>query len=144
LTNTDLSPLKLPKGSVQANPTSSVFYGFCNADLIEPSRDPNKLKLACVDDTMFFVAGKTFQENNMNLADMMTRQGGATEWSKTHNSNFEVDKFAFLHLSHKLKPDPNHKEAEAYLMPPSPCQPHHPPHSPQHLTNSSAYTLTKL
>ena len=38
---------------------------------------------------------------------MMTRRNGATEWSKTHNSNFEIDKFALLHLSRKHKPDPN-------------------------------------
>ena len=57
---------------------------------------------------MFFVAGKTYQENNTKLANMMTRQEGATAWSKAHNSNFKVDKFALLHLSRKLEPDPNH------------------------------------
>ena len=100
-------PFEVINGLDQGDPPSSVLYGFYNADLIEPSRDPNELKSAFVDDTMFFVAGQTYQENNEKLASMMTRQDGATDWSKTHNSNFKIDKFALLHLSRKHEPDPN-------------------------------------
>jgi len=84
----------------------SALYSFYNTDLIEPTSDPNELKSAFVDDTMFFVAGNTYEENNTKLTNMMTRRNSATNWSKTHNSNFEVDKFALLHLSRKRKPDP--------------------------------------
>jgi len=100
-------PFEVTNGLDQGDPPSSVLYGFYNADLIEPSRDPNELKSAFVDDTMFFVAGKSYQENNEKLANMMTRQDGATDWSKTHNSNFEIDKFALIHLSRKREPDPD-------------------------------------
>jgi ribonuclease HI len=100
-------PFEVTNGLDQGDPPSSVFYGFYNADLIEPSRDPDELKSAFVDDTMFFVAGKTYEANNAKLTDMMTRQAGAREWSQTHNSDFEIDKFALLHLSRKREPDPN-------------------------------------
>jgi len=117
-------PFEVANGLDQGDPTSSVFYSFYNADLIEPSRDPNELKSAFVDNTMFFVAGNTFQENNAKLIDMMTRQGGATEWSKTHNSDFEIDKFALLHMSRKLEPDPNRPRKQKPITRP-----------PLHLTN---------
>jgi ribonuclease HI len=100
-------PFEVTNGLDQGDPPSSVFYGFYNADLIAPSPNPYELKSAFVDDTAFLVAGNTFQENNDKLRDMMTRPNGATEWSTSHNSNFEVDKFALLHISRKLEPDPN-------------------------------------
>ena len=66
-------PFEVTNGLDQDDPPSSVYYGSDNADLIGPSHDSNELKSAFVDDTMFFVAGQTYQENNMKLADMMTR-----------------------------------------------------------------------
>jgi len=124
-------PFKVTNGLDQGDPTSSVFYNFYNADLIEPSRDPNELKSAFVDETMFFVAGNTFQENNTKLINMMTRRGGATEWSKSHNFNFEVDKFALLHLSRKLEPDPNHPRKQKPITRP-----------PLHLANHTIFPTT--
>jgi Reverse transcriptase (RNA-dependent DNA polymerase) len=59
-------PFEVINGLDQGDPPSSVLYGFYNANLIEPSCDPNKLKSAFIDDTMFFIAGKTYQENNEN------------------------------------------------------------------------------
>ena len=37
----------------------------------------------------------------------MTRNGGGLQWSRDHNSRFEVSKSAVLHLSRKTAPDPN-------------------------------------
>ena len=101
-------PFEVTNRLNQGDPPFSVYYGFYNANLIVPSHDPNELKSAFIDDTMFFVAGKTYHENNTRLTDMMTFQGGATKWSKSHNSNFEINEFALLYLSHKLELDPNH------------------------------------
>jgi hypothetical protein len=92
-------PFEVTNGLDQGDPPSSVLYGFYNANFIEPSRDPNEPKSAFVDDTMFFI-GKTYQENNEKLASMMTRQHGASEWSKTN-------KFTLLHPSRKRKSDPD-------------------------------------
>jgi hypothetical protein len=66
------SPFEVTNSLNQGDPPSSVLYGFYNANLIEPSLDPNKLKSAFVDDTMFFVASPTYEENNTKLADMMS------------------------------------------------------------------------
>lgn len=38
---------------------------------------------------------------------MMEREGGANEWSVTHKSKFEVDKFGPVHLTQKVVQDPN-------------------------------------
>jgi hypothetical protein len=101
-------PFEVTNGLDQGNPPSSVFYGFYNANLIIPSPNPNELKSAFVDDTVFLAVGTTFKENNTTLCNMMTCHNGATAWSTSHNSTFEIDKFAPLHLSRKLEPDPSH------------------------------------
>ena len=100
-------PFEVTNRLDQGDPPSSVYYGFYNADLIVPSCDPNELKSAFVDNTMFLVMGRNYHDNNEKLTDMMTRRRGANDWSKAHNSNYEIDKFALLHLSCKLEPDPH-------------------------------------
>ena len=100
-------PFEVTNGLDQGDTPSSVFCGFYNADLITPSADPKKLKSAFVDDTAFLAAGNSFQENNDKLSSMMTRPNGANKWFASHNSNFEIDKFALLHMSCKREPDPN-------------------------------------
>ena len=117
-------PFEVTNGLDQGDPPSSVFYGFYNADLITPSSDPNELKSAFVDDTVYLAAGNTFQENNDKLSNMMTRPNGANEWSASHNSNFEIDKFALLHMSRKREPDPNRQGKQRPI-----------PRPPLHLVN---------
>ena len=34
----------------------------------------------------------TFEDNHRTLTEMMSRRGGALEWSDCHNSTFELDK----------------------------------------------------
>src|ERR1700691_1359314 len=100
-------PFEVTNGLDQGDPPSSVYYSFYNSDLIAPLSNPNELKSAFVDDTVFLAAGTSFEENNTTLRNMMTQHDGASAWSPTHNSTFEIDKFALLHLSRKLEPDPN-------------------------------------
>src|ERR1700692_1988351 len=99
-------PFEVTNSLDQGDPTSSSYYNFYSADLIEPTQDVNKLKSAFVDDTMFLVASSTFEENNTKLENMMSRPGGTAKWSKDHQSNFEIDKFTLLHMSWKLEPNP--------------------------------------
>jgi len=101
-------PFKVTNGLNQGDPLSSALCSFYHTDLIEPTSDPNELKSVFVDDTMFFVAGITYEENNTKLTNMMTQRNGAADWSKMHNSNSKVDKFALLHLSCKHKQDLTH------------------------------------
>jgi hypothetical protein len=112
-------PFEVTNGLDQGDPPSSVFYSFYNADLIAPSPNPNELKSAFVDDTVFLAAGTTFEENNTTLRNMMTGHNGATAWSTAHNSTFEIDKFALLHLSRKREPNPTRLGKQCPLSRPS-------------------------
>lgn len=57
--------------------------------------------IAYIDDITFVTWGKTFKETHKSLTDMITRQGGALEWSGSHNSTFELDKTACIDFSLK-------------------------------------------
>jgi Reverse transcriptase (RNA-dependent DNA polymerase) len=130
-------PFEVTNRLDQGDPSSSVFYGFYNTDLIEPTSDPNELKSAFVDDTIFFVTGTTYKENNTKLTNMMTRRNGAADWSKTHNSNFEVDKFASYTYPANTNQTPHARENkdQSHTLP-SPLQTT--PSTPRHHTSSSA------
>jgi len=80
---------------------------------------------------MSFFAPETLPRKQIptSLLNMMTRQGGATSWSKSHNFNFEGDKFALLHLSRNLEPDPTTQDSRNHHTPPLHlATPHHLPH----------------
>ena len=76
-------------GIVQGDPLSMILYLFYNADLLE---DVGKMetKVGYVDDVNFFAKGRTFDAAYAKLSDMMTREGGGQDWSKLHNSKFEM------------------------------------------------------
>ena len=59
-----------------------------------------------MDDVAFMAIGKTFEETHSTLQDMMDRSGGATDWSRMHNSHFELTKFAVVDFSRRREPDP--------------------------------------
>lgn len=100
-------PFDVINGEDQGCPASTVWYGFYNASLVDPSGDKNEMKSAFIDDTAMLVAGPTFRDNNTKLTEMMNREEGGTDWSRTHNSPFEMDKFGLLHLTRQKVPDPN-------------------------------------
>lgn len=88
-------------GIGQGDPLSMICYIIYNSDLVEVAkgRIGNKREesaLAFVDDTAFIAVARTFKETNEMLKDMLERQDGGYEWSKTHNSNFETSKFALI------------------------------------------------
>ena len=100
-------PFDVINGEDQGCPASTVWYGFYNAGLVDPSSDVNEMKSAFIDDTQMMVSGPSFEANNIKLASMMQRAGGGLEWERTHNSPFELDKFGLLHLTRKKTDDPN-------------------------------------
>ncbi|KEP45734.1 putative reverse transcriptase from transposon X-element protein [Rhizoctonia solani 123E] len=90
-------PLPIDNGIDQGCPLSVIFYLLYNAPLVKiPSPRSRELCIAYIDDVTFVVWGATFEENHRNLVAMMTREGGALEWSDTHNSTFELDKTACI------------------------------------------------
>ncbi|KAG2742524.1 hypothetical protein P692DRAFT_20652403, partial [Suillus brevipes Sb2] len=50
---------------------------------------------------------RTYELANEKLKGMMEKPGGALEWSRKHNAEFELDKTALVCLSRKRIPDAN-------------------------------------
>jgi len=105
---------KLPKGTKhwdtfathcigQGDLLSMVLYQFYNADILDTPNTSNEAAAAYVDDAILIVTAKTFEEMHHILTDMMTRQGGAIDWAKAHNSSFELMKLALIDFAHQNK-----------------------------------------
>lgn len=112
-------PFDVINGEDQGCPASTVWYGFYNASLVDPSDDADEIKSAFVDDTAIMVAGPSPEANNVKLADMMQRGDGANDWSRTHNSPFEVEKFGLLHLTRRRIPHPTNPRGTIRLNRPA-------------------------
>ena len=82
-----------------------ILYLFYNADLLE---DVGKMetKVGYVDDVNFYAEGRTFDAAYTKLSDMMTREGGGQDWSKLHNSKFEMSKLTLVGFSRRCVQDP--------------------------------------
>jgi hypothetical protein len=94
-------PIEIDNGIGQGDPLSMVLYQFYNADLLDIPSRKNEDALAYMDDTILVATMETFTEAHMMLADMMTREGGASEWSRTHNSPLEYTKLALINFAHR-------------------------------------------
>lgn len=97
---------EIHNGIGQGDPLSMVLYLFYNSELIEIPRFPSEGSTSFVDDAALIATGKTFKVTHRILQRMMTRPGGAYEWSKTHNSNFEISKFACIDFARRREADP--------------------------------------
>ncbi|QRV81763.1 Reverse transcriptase from transposon X-element protein [Ceratobasidium sp. AG-Ba] len=96
------NPMPILNGIDQGCPLSVVFYLLYNAPLVRVARrSANELCIAYIDDITFLVTGKSAEENNVQLRRIMTRKGGALDWSRSHNSSFELDKTGLIHFSRK-------------------------------------------
>jgi hypothetical protein len=85
-----------------------LLYILYNADLLEITEDELKEDaLGYVDDIALVATGDDFEETTQQLKQMMTREGGGLQWSREHNSRFEVSKSAIIHFTRKTIPDPH-------------------------------------
>jgi hypothetical protein len=89
-------PIEVDNGIGQGNPLSMVLYQFYNADLLDIPEGKNETALAYVDDTILVASMENFSKAHEMLADMMCREGGVLDWSKTHNSPLEYTKLALI------------------------------------------------
>ena len=96
-----LEPIELENGIGQGDPLSMVLYQFYNADLLDIPRDKCEDALAYIDDTIMIATAENFIQAHGKLANMMCREGGVTEWSKTHNSPLEFTKLALIDFAHR-------------------------------------------
>ena len=78
-----------------------VLYQYYNADLLDIPRGKYKDALAYMDNTIMVATTETFTEAHTMLADMMEREGGVSDWSRTHNSPLEYTKLALIDFAHR-------------------------------------------
>jgi ribonuclease HI len=93
--------IRIDNGIGQGDPLSMGLYLFYNADLLSIPAEPNQLAIAYVDDVILYASGSTFEETHTILEEMMTKENGAIEWSKDHNSPLEFSKLALIDFSHQ-------------------------------------------
>ena len=96
-----LEPLVIDNGIGQGDLLSMVLYQYYNADLLDIPRGKNEDTLAYMDDTIMVATAKNFTAAHEILADMMYREGGVAEWSKTHNSPLEFLKLTLIDFAHR-------------------------------------------
>ena len=85
----------------QGDPLSMILYQFYNADILEVPNQVNEAAIAYVDDALILATAKDFATTHQMLSDMMTREGGIYDWSKTHNSPLEHSKLALIDFAHR-------------------------------------------
>ena len=85
-------------GNNQGCPLSMIFYAFYNTGLLEisPPDTPDEQQFGYVDDVALLAIGDSLAETHRKLAGMMTRPGGAFDWSDSHHSHFELTKLAVM------------------------------------------------
>jgi hypothetical protein len=96
-----LEPIKIDNGIGQGDLLLMVLYQYYNMDLLDIPSGKNEDALAYIDDTILVATAETFTEAHTTLADMMTREGGASEWSRTHNSPLEYTKLVLIDFTHR-------------------------------------------
>ena len=97
------STIKLNNGIGQGDPLSMALYQFYNADLLDVPKNKDEAAIAYVDDALLITTGKDFRITHDKLREMMTRQGGAIEWTEKHNSRFEYSKLSLIDFAHHSK-----------------------------------------
>ena len=116
------SAIQITNGIGQGDPLSMILYIFYNSDILSIPKITQKMNeyvLSFVDDTTLLAMGSSFKVTHQILADMMTRDGGAIQWSKDHNSRFEPSKFALLDFTQAKEADPTHPKQTRLLSHPS-------------------------
>ena len=112
-------PTDITNGIGQGDPLSMLLYILYNADLLELPDDPlAEDVLGYVDDIALVAIGPDFDETTQRLRNMMTKEDGGLQWSRDHNSRFEVTKSAVLHFSRKTVPDPEDRSRRIPLYKP--------------------------
>ena len=75
-----------------------ILYLFYNSDLLTDVRRM-EMKVGYMDDIIFFTEGPTLDHAYVVLGDMMMHDGGGLDWSRNHNSKFEMSKLTLVGFS---------------------------------------------
>ncbi|KAL7281623.1 hypothetical protein ACG7TL_004940 [Trametes sanguinea] len=91
-------------GIDQGCPLSVILYAFYNSPLID-SADlaAGERAVGSMDDVALVTTGKTCDVCHDKVRSFMDREGGAQQWSHSHNSMFSLDKFGLLNCKAQQK-----------------------------------------
>ena len=90
-----------------------LLYIIYNTDLLEITDDETtEDMLGYVDDIALLATGNDFKETTIWLKQLMTKEDSRLQWSKEHNSRFEVTKSAIIHFTRKTSPDPDSERGQ--------------------------------
>jgi ribonuclease HI len=95
--------ITIDNGIGQGDPLSMVLYQYYNADILDIPNRAQESAIAYVDDALILATAKDFNATHQMLTDMMTREDGVYDWSKTHNSPLEHSKLALIDFAHRNK-----------------------------------------
>ena len=88
-----------------------LLYIIYNADLLEITDDETTEDvLGYVDNIALLATGNDFKETTIWLKQLMTKEDSGLQWSKEHNSRFEVIKLAIIHFTRKTSLDPDSEQ----------------------------------
>jgi len=88
----------------QGDPLLMVLYQYYNTDLLDiPKYNDEEDAKAYVDNAFMLASAKDFQSVHHKLTDMMCREGGVENWTKTHSSPLEYSKLALINIAHRCK-----------------------------------------
>jgi hypothetical protein len=99
--NYTLDNIPISNGIGQGDPLLMILYQYYNTDLLDIPNSANESAIAYIDDTILIAIGADFLEVHKKLSNMMTRKGGAIDWSNTHNSHFKFSKLALMDFVHQ-------------------------------------------
>jgi len=87
---------------------SGLLYRFYNASQITAVKGRKELVSNYADDTVCATQGKTMEEATKKMEELFHREGGPSEWARTHFSKYEYHKFACMGLTRRYigNPDP--------------------------------------
>ena len=84
-----------------------ILYIIYNSDILNiPLIQEKEDAIGYVDDIALIAISKDFNNNTNWLESLMVRENSTLTWSKSHNSKFEVNKSAIMHLTHKTIQNP--------------------------------------
>ncbi|KAI4293631.1 hypothetical protein K525DRAFT_181706, partial [Schizophyllum commune Loenen D] len=91
-------PMPIDSGGEQGNPIMMILYLYYNAELIDIARQEAEVDIPTfVDNANIVIEGDSFEETTAKAKQLMEKRGGGFSWSESHNSPFELDKFAVMH-----------------------------------------------
>jgi hypothetical protein len=96
-------PIAIDNGIGQGDPLSMVLYQYYNMDLLNIPSSKDKEAVAYVDNTFMIATGTNFQSTHHVLVDMMCKEGGVEDWSKTYSSPLKYIKLMLMNFAHSCK-----------------------------------------